>query len=618
MSEMNKSIVINFLTILLPVFGCAFVTSFEILDSSFLPRFIFLSFFLSISVSWLLYNQWNKTDYVIPFDHPITIFMFLWLFASVISIINAINYAEYLAEVQKIILNLTTFLVFAAFLKKNNASFQVSFLKATVVVSIILTVIGAYQFYKYNAIINIQGMIRVTSLMSNKNLFSEYIAICLPFLIAAVITLKRIWKAIAIISTLFVLVFVVILLARSVWVALFASLIFILILIIAWHSVKKVQVTSITKWCFLLSAVIIMLIAFIGLTDNAFDNTIKHRLISIGETDKGSAGRRLQIWSLTIDMIKNSFLNGCGAGNWKLAFPDWDQGSYQTGTEYTIEPLNDYIGIFAESGLFGFVGYVGMLLTGILIFIKLIFSQQSKFPVFNVAALASVIIYCVVSFFNFPKDRIEHSVFLYFLLGFAASAGTSSFVKYKKIISSAILMILLVGVTYSGWCSCQRYLAEKHTRLALEARDKQQWNSVIKEINKAQTPYYPLDPTTTPLIWYRGLAYYTLGKTELAFVDFQSAYKANPFHIHVLNNLATCFELKGDHEQAITLYKEAVRINPYFVDALLNVTAVFYNLKQYDQALLIIERSPQKNHWKLVERKSLILESKEKRENKIP
>lgn len=609
---MNKVSGSHVLFILLPVFGCAFISSSEILDASFLPRFLLLSTFLSLSIIWLLYNQWNVHQ-PIPWKHPVILFMLIWLVASIASFPNALNKSQYLAEIQKVFLYFITILVFSTTLNQQKESLQESVLKATVVSTLFLTAIGSWQFFNYQATLNVKGMMQVTSMMSNKNLFSEYIALCLPFSIAAIMLLKKIWKVLAIIASLSVCTFTIILLARSVWVALpvaFSVLVFIIIL---WNVLNNTHFKQhILKTLIISTASTIVFIALAWVLNNLSNDMIMKRLVSIFEIDKGSAVGRLQIWAITIDIIKSNLISGIGAGNWKLVFQS--KAWQQSGIMYNTQPLNDYLGIFAECGLFGFIGYVGILLTGITLLIKQIFSAQNKLPVFHIACLASLLIYCVISFFNFPKDRIEHFVFLAFLLAFS-SAPYFSATQTKKIITAPILLLIAVGLFYCQWSGYQRYVAEKHTRLALEAKNRQQWKTVIQEINKAKSPYYSLDPTTTPLLWYRGVAYYTLGKTDLAFLDFQSAYKANPYHTHVLNNLATCFQLKGNHQKAVTLYKEAIRINPGFEDALLNLTAVLYNLKQYDQALLIIEQSPQKEHSKLVMRTKLIREAKEAAKN---
>ena len=64
----------------------------------------------------------------------------------------------------------------------------------------------------------------------------------------------------------------------------------------------------------------------------------------------------------------------------------------------------------------------------------------------------------------------------------------------------------------------------------------------------------------------------------------------NPYHIHVLNNLATSYEIKGNHEMAIDMYNRAILISPKFDEALLNLSAVYYNNGNIDSASSIISR----------------------------
>ena len=51
-----------------------------------------------------------------------------------------------------------------------------------------------------------------------------------------------------------------------------------------------------------------------------------------------------------------------------------------------------------------------------------------------------------------------------------------------------------------------------------------------------------------------------------------------------MNNLASTYEVKGEHENAITFYKKAVAIAPNFEEAWLNICAVYFNLGQIDSA----------------------------------
>ena len=51
-------------------------------------------------------------------------------------------------------------------------------------------------------------------------------------------------------------------------------------------------------------------------------------------------------------------------------------------------------------------------------------------------------------------------------------------------------------------------------------------------------------------IGMRGVANFSMGKIEDSFTDFKLAYSFNPHHLHVLNNIGTIYEIKGNSEVA--------------------------------------------------------------------
>jgi len=86
-----------------------------------------------------------------------------------------------------------------------------------------------------------------------------------------------------------------------------------------------------------------------------------------------------------------------------------------------------------------------------------------------------------------------------------------------------------------------------------------------------------MDPASTPLPWYRGIANFSLGNTAEALEDFKKAYRIHPYHIHVLNNLGTCYALSGDYQTASKYYKKAIAISPGFIEAVDNLKSVSLN-----------------------------------------
>jgi tetratricopeptide (TPR) repeat protein len=113
---------------------------------------------------------------------------------------------------------------------------------------------------------------------------------------------------------------------------------------------------------------------------------------------------------------------------------------------------------------------------------------------------------------------------------------------------------------------------------ALQARLNQQPKQVIRHVRQARSPFYRIDPMSTPLPWYSGSAHYKLGSYKKALADFQAAYQLNPHHMHVVNNLATLHQKTGSTDSAIYYYKKALSLSPKFTAAALNLAALYYKL----------------------------------------
>ena len=138
----------------------------------------------------------------------------------------------------------------------------------------------------------------------------------------------------------------------------------------------------------------------------------------------------------------------------------------------------------------------------------------------------------------------------------------------------------------------ERMNAEIHTKKALAARNQNNWPVVIKEIESAESVFSNIDPMSTPLSWYKGLALFSQNDTKGALVQFARAHLIHPYHIHVLNNIGTCYEVLGNHDKALNFYKKALSISPNFEESLINMSAVYYTMGDYKKALAALEQCP--------------------------
>ena len=122
----------------------------------------------------------------------------------------------------------------------------------------------------------------------------------------------------------------------------------------------------------------------------------------------------------------------------------------------------------------------------------------------------------------------------------------------------------------------------------------------IAAVDKIDTGIFNMSPTGIPVKWYRGNAYFLAGDVEKAFIDFGEAVEAHPYHIFVLNNLGSCYEIYGNHQKAMSNYNKVLDISPNYCETILNISAVYYNQREYLTALKIISRcSPDEKNRKL-------------------
>ena len=202
--------------------------------------------------------------------------------------------------------------------------------------------------------------------------------------------------------------------------------------------------------------------------------------------------------------------------------------------------------------------------------------------------IVTLLAFAFVSFFDFPFERIEHLVLFSFIISFAYHRDQKDF---KVNNSKKIILASLIFFLFSTYISFARHNGEVHFKRASYFKSKKQWSRVIKEINKGYKEHiFEIDRSSTPLDWHLGLAYFKTNDIEKAFRCFKKAYSFSPYHLHTLNNLATCYELKGQRNEAIKYYLKALKISPKFEDASVNLAAIYFNEKRFVEALDVILR----------------------------
>lgn len=572
-----------FVLLLVPLSSLVFWSRLP--DDTLFPRFFLLAVVL-LTVFIFGSNVASLDRNLVK--NKVFVFYLIFFILNVISLLIAQNITEGLLPAGQVFLNMLLILVlYNCFQLKHN--FFETLVKALVIAILIHGMLMAKEFYDDGVnLANYKSVCMVTSLMGNKNLFAEYIAITLPFAIYAALQFKSNWKIAGLMATGFALCVIVLLQARSAWVAVFCAAVFFIIItgIRKKNAGETGRKRSLKNWLpvFLFAAVVLTAIG----TNQKLKTTLSKRLVSVFEIEKnGSAKGRLVLWKKSVNVFKNQPIFGVGPGNWKTEFQKYN--THEVTSVFNIRPMNDFVLVLCETGLAGFLIYLFSIAVALVFLLKIYFSRASgNYSLMAITIFCSLIIYMIVSCFSYPKERAEHNIL--FSICIAASvflhnkvAGAHGSKYNSKWISVAAVSFCLFLLTVCIF----RMKGEYYTARALQAKAYQRQPAVIDNINKAENIFYKMDATTTPVSWYRGVAKFMLNDTT-ALHDFEEAWRYNPSHIHVLNNLGTALDHAGRHAEAEVYYRKALAFCPGFTDAITNLSILLINRGRYADAKKIL------------------------------
>tara|TARA_Y100001978_G_scaffold198235_1_gene210371 strand:- start:1903 stop:3876 length:1974 start_codon:yes stop_codon:yes gene_type:complete len=520
--------------------------------------------------------------------HPISITVFGLFLLALISVPFA-NYvfSEAIYHTLKLGVFFLLLLLFVKELKEDKSKL----LKSSIIFVFLTSVLAIFQYVTAFFNDGFQKEIEfIAGTMANKNLLASVLFLGLPVSLYALLCLQsKVWKMLGIVSILLSVVIFFLIQSKAVFIALLIGLFSFIFLSI--RSIK--QFSFATLFIGVFTFLLYFGLGKIGLKENLFSDFKNLYNIKEETTKKNiSLGARYFLYKNTVEIIKNNPVVGVGPGNWKIEIPK--AGLYLTkgerGNTIVQRPHSDFLWVMSEMGILAGLLYVFLFLLVLRESYKLVKESDGQERIFYSAIFATIIGYMFISSVDFPLERIAHNVLLYLLIAIVISArlkNITNTVNYHRPIQ-IFCMIIAICSSYVGYA---RHQGEIHSTAAKLYKGKAHWQRIINEVDKAyKTGVYEIDRSSTPLHWYSGVAKFSLGKQEAAFKDFKQAYKLNPNHLHVLNNIATCYELKGERTKAIQYYKKALAISPRFEEASVNLSAVLYNENQYEEALDVLLR----------------------------
>ena len=586
----NKSTVFDKLYILFFLF-LPLIYSDKIIDPILIPRQIYLSLFLLILgfiiIIQMINKKLNPDLSFIKITLPV-LFLSL-IIIHLISSIRAFAMSESLYVSSKIMVEISFFLITTFLIIQRKLRIE-NLVKTIVMFGIISVLIACYQAYSLFISENdfLNNLDKVSSTFANKNLLSSILFLTIPFICCGFF-INKAWKIISIISILLIIALLLIIQTRTVLIAvLISAIIFTLIFL-----KNKTKAFSIKK-------TIILSLIFFSLGLGGFSYFKQEKYLS-RLTNTSTAYTRTLLWENSLAMAKENILLGVGPGNWQVNFPKYGMNKFEeplikSGIITYQRPHNDFLWVLCETGILGISIYILIFISSLFYLWKLIHHNDDPKIKTRFAILFSGIIgYMIIAFADFPLERIEHQIILFLIFSlvtanYYAAFGLSKKETPKLSLFSPIMIFFFATVCFSLLVTFKRYSGEFHTRIMKNHHHKNNWTQMIKEVDKSTNSFYQLDPMSAPLEWYKGVALFSLGNYDLALKSFENAHHIHPNHMHVLNNLASCYEVASNHEKAEEYYLKAISISPEFDEAILNLSAVYFNTGKFQKAYETINK----------------------------
>jgi O-antigen ligase len=475
--------------------------------------------------------------------------------------------------------------------------------KLVIMGSLLVGGFGILQYYQVALFEWMKRDITVDSTMAHRNLLASFLILAFPFVAYAFLELNGRWRVASAAAILISIFLLVALQTRSAWVAFPLGLAFSLIVLAV--VTKRARPTRDRRRPYrgrLIQGTVLtalgLSIALLFYSPGA-RAPMRDHVGSLVQLRHASIQERLQLWTRTIRMIREHPLTGVGLGNWRVVVPKYGTEGLRSdkGTLHFQRPHNDFLWAASETGLLGGVLYIAVFMT----VLGLAVSAMARAPsmhdrVVLALMLLGVSCYVLVSVFSFPKERIAHSVYLALLIGTVLSfhrdaGGRPAAWAFSKRWTMAIVVLVWIVTLIAGRFALPRYNAEVHLRRAFEARAVKNWPLMLTHLDRIDRRYYIMDPTSTPVAWYRGVAHFEMGEAAAALADFRSALEVHPNHVHVLNNIATCHTLRGEHDDAVRTYKRAIAIASRFEEARINLGFLLHSLGRDEEAYEVLAPS---------------------------
>ncbi|MDI6716066.1 MAG: O-antigen ligase family protein [Actinomycetota bacterium] len=241
---------------------------------------------------------------------------------------------------------------------------------------------------------------RVGSTFGNPNFYAEYLVLMIPIGLALVLGLRGIFRRTYMAAaTLLLFVGLILTYTRGSWMATGIGIVLMSLLTETW---------LFWVWAALFAAA---LIAAPG---------VASRLASITDITGGTAGFRMKLWRIASGIIREHPLVGIGIGNYYEAFTEYVFRNPKQNVGWVMYGAhNSYLTIWAETGIFGILSFVLIILVSIKygLYIMRVKAKDKYLAWINSAILAGIIGFSLNGLTSNSFHHPQGAVFFWIFLG---------------------------------------------------------------------------------------------------------------------------------------------------------------------------------------------------------
>jgi O-antigen ligase/Flp pilus assembly protein TadD len=323
---------------------------------------------------------------------------------------------------------------------------------------------------------------------------------------------------------------------------------------------------------FLAALVVFTLIAVLASINHRLPESERSRLTALTEpSPENTFWARWLMWMGTLQIISDKPIVGNGLGAFSILFPANQPAEFSSlalrGNAVLLHSHNEYLEIWAETGMLGLIAFVCIMVGAIGSGVRLIRFHKDTSSRFLITGILSGIIGISlnISFsvnFRYLMVPIVFWFYLGVINGLTQGCGGNvkviNFFGIKMHGMMALLALLFLLLYFSLHKTVSHLIAERHFYTGLTYHNAGKLPEALQEI---QTAFQRCK--SEPKIYYKKGALETrLGKWAEALATYKALNDIHPDFFHLNFNLSLCYLTLGDLENAIRHGKRQIELYP--------------------------------------------------------